>query len=116
MRNVALAIIVALASVAFAQQPPDKPEPKAVKVEAPPVISPQHMKDFFKYQANLQQAQQLFQQAQVKFQAVLGEMSKDCGDKYVTQMGPESAPGARDADPICVSKPPEKKSEEKKEK
>ena len=67
--------------------------------DKPPIISAEHRGDLFKAQLALLQAQAAEQAAKTKMDAIIAELTKDCGDKYQPQMDPQSG------DPVCVAKP-----------
>ena len=76
------------------------------KPEAPPAITDAHRAQFFKAQLAVNQAQAAMTAAQQTFQAAVADLSKDCGEKFLPQMGPNG-------DPVCVAKPAEKKEGQK---
>ena len=77
------------------------------KPEAPPAITDAHRAQFFKAQLEVNQAQAAMTAAQQTMQAAVADLSKDCGEKFTPQMGPQG-------DPVCVAKPEPAKPAEKK--
>ena len=82
----------------FAQEP--------VKSASVPSISDAHRAEFFKRQLALQQAQQTMTVAQTAFQSAVQQLAKDCGEKFLPQIGP-------DGDPVCAVKTVPAKKESK---
>ncbi len=80
---------------------------QAPKPDSAPTISDAHRAQFFKSQLQFNQAQQEFQKSQAELQSAVGDMTKDCGEKFTPQMGPQG-------DPVCVAKPEPAKPAEKK--
>ena len=63
-----------------------------------PTITDAHKYAFAKAHDQLTQIQSALQQAQVKLNSAVADMSKDCGDDFQPQMDPVG-------DPVCVAKP-----------
>jgi len=95
-----IAAFIVLASVSLVSQ---TPAPKS----SVPTISDAHRATYFKAQLQMNQAQQQIQTAQAAMQAAVADLSKDCGEEFIPQMGPQG-------DPVCVPKPEPTKPAEKK--
>lgn len=96
----ALVVIFSVMPLMTQQAPTPKPD-------SAPTISDAHRAQFFKSQLKFNQAQQEFQKSQAELQSAVDDMTKDCGEKFTPQMGPQG-------DPVCVAKPEPAKPAEKK--
>lgn len=90
MKRAILALIIAAAFVAVAQQPPKPPEA--------PKISDALAKNYFKAHDKFLTVQQQYTAAQQELQKAIQDLVAACGDKYSLSANP-------DGDPVCVAKP-----------
>ena len=82
MRTICLTVVFLALAVLLAGQAP-KPEPA-------PAITDAHRAQFFKAQLQINQAQAAMTAAQQTMQAAVTDLSKDCGEKFTPQMGPQA--------------------------
>jgi len=118
VRSITLAVLffVMAMPIAVCEDKDVKPTPPAAAKEADkaPAVTDAMKLAYFKAlarkqdaQNSLEQAQKYMQEANVKFQQAVQDITKTCGEKYVAQFDAQG-------DPACVLKPVTPKSADKK--